>query len=1357
MQEADRQREAKAFHLEAEALEKALALLPARHPERAKLARRLAEVYRGSLWQFERARFWIQTIAEELRPTPEGIDALFDLADTLFNHGRTDEALKIYREILKRIVPPQPPYDVDNRAWKGWHGEELCKFPMGGDPLFPSDLAVAGKLGRLSQLVQARDWRGVRALLDQNLPLQWTVQQPAGTGPFISLRRWVRDALSALPAETAAALAVSYDPVLSELAAQEDRPLTEPRESVKGWRAIAAFRMTHPLAELERKADALTGDKLLEAGLPALASLYYGGARGFTGSAPPELLAREVFSRIEAGQTVGPETVPDVAVEVGGQRRSLREWTASWQPLPATAPAPSSSLDLGSAVVTRLPVIRAPLPLREWQLRWQAREVIEDDVPPFAEEFVPMIPAGSSRCLVVNMGDAIEVVDLVDGRLLWTFLPPEQNAMTFPSQKYEPDKAFIECARARTAVVAGDRVYCHLAWGHHDTYRHAGGLFALDRTDGRLLWSSLQLPELAETMIAGDPAVERGVVVALAWRPREALPLFFVVGLSAETGELLWMNHLYSGASVTTYDNHLLLDRPLAAGAPAIADGVAYLATGAGVVAAVDIMDGTTVWATTYPRIKSVNRSKWASRKAVSRPAGIVAVFEDTVLFAPADADAILAVDRAAGRVRYSQESADLKAIAASDGERAYIVEGTAIRAMRPGDGKTLWRRPLPVSGLVGLPTLGPRGLMCPSWEGLHVLDAASGEVREQRKWNRDEACSYLLDFGDRLAGTSRIGLNVLAAGKLDDTDPRWLSAEAPTGPVEVRVAARSDKWLRWGLPALDRGDFVLSDADPDHLLIRSELLQMRDMEPVPTLRWQRQSPLPWDCEAVFNSQWVAVWNVSDVYVMDAATGRAAWEDHPLGRMGRPISRVSLVDKQVRVHLGWKQGRVLSQTAPTIILFDGTATREIPPAEVPLLPGSPTVAKAPPGDVRYEFSGRRIRAVGADNGEQLWQTATLLDEVRLLTEMGGCVVALTQDRVFREGHDRGTCHLRVFDKSSGDKVKDIAFPKRYFHTVAERNGRLLLWDCAFLYCVKAPELAATGEGSMVIRQERADPDAIAALRMARDLEDPPPVKIATLAAGPCVNGDLAEWAAVEPLRLGDVMDWAPDFAHRSPNKGRLYGGRQDCAAEVRLGFFGNDLYAAIEVSDDSHVGQPGPGLWQSDSVTLLFGEAGGDRRDEVDPLMLTVAVVDGLPRFELGTAVSASAVSDPAGREAAEGPGPRRFVLPPVHAGLIVLPRATESIEIAARREDALGRTVYEFRVPRALFPYGPGFYWDLFINDNDGAGREGALQLASATWGIEETQIGGLRGVGERPGPLDQPDSRQKRRRAASATRPTQ
>ncbi|HPD29467.1 MAG TPA: PQQ-binding-like beta-propeller repeat protein [Phycisphaerae bacterium] len=1322
---ADRYHESQACHLEAEALEKALQMLPPRHAQRRELARRLAAVCRSGMGHYARAERWLQTLADELRPLPQGIDALFDLADAYFNHGRLNEALSVYREILKRIVPPEPPYDVDDRCWKAWRGEDLCESPLGSDPLFPSDASVSGQVFRISNLAPKGSWEDIRRLLDENLRLRLMIRPGQEAEVWTSLRAEARKAISRLPDDAMRRLVAAYERRLAELAGGND------------WRSAVEFRLSHPIPQLEGVLDAAIGDKLLDLGQPALASIYYGRAVQAAGqNAEPILLARELFSRIQSGETIPLDNVPEIRVGIGGQERTLRQWVEHWQPRISPAPLSKPVLDIGRGVMTRVPMLRATCPLLQWQARWRARNW--DDVYPYLDEFVPCIAAGSPRRLLINMGDAIEAVDLTDGRIVWSFLPPEENPMPQPGQEFQARDAYVMCGKSKTAVVNGGRVFCHLLWGHHDTPRDAGALFALRESDGAMIWSSLYVPQLAGIQFAADPAVYRGVVVAVAWRPRSVMPMFFVVGMSAETGEVLWLNHLYSGGSMVAYDNEQFLDLPTACGPPVIADGVAYLTTGAGVVAAVDVLDGTTLWATAYPRARAINREEWAVRMATSRPPGVVAVFRDVVLFAPVDAHLLLAVERSTGRIRYMHRSVDLRAIAAADAERAYVVEGTTVRAVRPADGRTVWETQLVTSGLVGLPTLADRGLLCPTWETLYLLDPANGGILAERDWDRAQACGYVRDFGDCMVGTSQVGIHIIADRRLDDTGDRWLSPEYEHEPPELNVRSRAGNWLRWAMPGMvNRGDFVLSDSDPSHFLCRSELLQMRDIDPVPTLQWERLSPLPWDGRVAFSPDWVAVWNIGEVYVLEAATGRSVWEDRPLVRLGRPISRVLILGKEVRVLLGAGKDR---GTVPLYVSFDGRSGRDIVPStgvdalwsERPdtgrrVIPDGPErLIEAHADGYRYEFRDNRLRAIDLWDTREQWGSPTIIDDVRFIAPLSGGVLALTQARL--EGHIRfrDMAHIQVFDRHDGERINAFRLFKRWQHQFEHCDDRVMIWDINFLYCVQPPIAAAHGGEQVTIRQSRPDPDAIAALRLARDLETPPQVSIGTLQRPPHVDAEFSEWSTVEPVELRDVMDWRPDFVHRSRWKSRFYGGGDDLSAKVRLAWAGDSLCIAADVTDDAHVTTACPGLWRFDSITLQISEGGSE---DVDPLMLTVGSVNGIVRLEMSSPVMMLAASDPPGTERHCEPGIRRFALSRPGAAGAGGPEATLYVEAAVQRDDFSRRTRYEIAMPRQLLRYGPESYWDLLINDNDGQGREGALQLASSIWSIEESQAACLRG----------------------------
>jgi len=308
------------------------------------------------------------------------------------------------------------------------------------------------------------------------------------------------------------------------------------------------------------------------------------------------------------------------------------------------------------------------------------------------------------------------------------------------------------------------------------------------------------------------------------------------------------------------------------------------------------------------------------------------------------------------------REDLDLRAIAAADSERAYLLRNTSVRAIRPADGETIWERTFPVTGLVGVPTLSDRGLWCPTWEALYLVDPASGDVITERSWGRREACSFIIDLGDRVAGASRLGLRLIgpklpetsatrypvsaAAGTetamsigtadavavsedIDaatrtgnpdndgegDTGPMSLSPESAAPAVTVTIPTRADSWLRWAMPTSDSGDAVLSWTDPGRFVTRSDLLRMWSFEPVPTLIWERLSPLPWRCAVEFDRDRVVVWDRGRIVVLDAGTGRTLWQDGmPAGPPEDANRRAALADG---VLITWGDHEVRCYSAAT--------------------------------------------------------------------------------------------------------------------------------------------------------------------------------------------------------------------------------------------------------------------------------------------------------------------------------------------------------------------------------------------------------------------------------------------------------
>jgi outer membrane protein assembly factor BamB len=722
---------------------------------------------------------------------------------------------------------------------------------------------VAGQVSRLLHLTESGSSLEAATLLESPIPLQALVEISENPEIRISARRWLEECLVGVSPRSLRPLEDYFRLRLESPGLNED------------WRALRDLRFRCPLPGLLPEIDTMIGDRFLDAGMPALASLHYWAARRSDGKTAEALLeAKYRYSSALAGTDVDGEVPGGLSVMVAGKEEALNDLVTEWSGSVLPAREAGSPVDFPNADMTRLPLASAPAVLFDWQLRWIARQ--GKHTFPFTDEFVPVRPSGSSRLVVANTGTSIEAFDPVTCHRLWEFTAPEENAMAF---SHQGERDHVECARTAEAVVSGDRVFCNLVWGHHDSERHAGATFALRAEDGSVLWSTTGAPELAGLAAAGEPAVRNGVVVTLAWNPFETVPVYYVAGLSAETGEVLWLTHLSSGSSLTVIEDREFLFRPFAAGAPAIKDGVAYINTGAGVIAAVSVIDGSIVWAQTYPRVEVVRDVPWTLRLAVSRPAGIVAPFDDVVLFAPLDCQYLIGVDPVSGEIRFMREDLDLRAISAADSERAYVLRNTSIRAVRPDDGETVWERTFPVSGIVGLPTLSERGLWCPAWEGLFLVDAASGDVESERSWERNDACGFILDLGERLVGASRLAVHTIGATLTVGDGGTRLSPESATSMVRVTVPTRADAWLRWALPTVDGGDAVMSRADDDRFVTRSDLLRMWSLRPVPSLVWERASPMPWRCAIEFDRDRVAVWDRGRVVVLDAGTGRTLWQD----------------------------------------------------------------------------------------------------------------------------------------------------------------------------------------------------------------------------------------------------------------------------------------------------------------------------------------------------------------------------------------------------------------------------------------------------------------------------------------------
>ncbi|MDF1564205.1 MAG: sugar-binding protein [Deltaproteobacteria bacterium] len=205
---------------------------------------------------------------------------------------------------------------------------------------------------------------------------------------------------------------------------------------------------------------------------------------------------------------------------------------------------------------------------------------------------------------------------------------------------------------------------------------------------------------------------------------------------------------------------------------------------------------------------------------------------------------------------------------------------------------------------------------------------------------------------------------------------------------------------------------------------------------------------------------------------------------------------------------------------------------------------------------------------------------------------------------------------------------------------------------------------------------------------ADELGDPPPRVVEVYrSAGHILDGDLGDLGAGGELALG-AGDW----------QGSGAPGAADLSATLRVRWLPDRLVFGLEVEDDRHVNERSPDtLWAGDSLQLAFdlGGNGGVGYDGVDDHELTFALGGAGPLGHRGT-----------------GPS-----------------QATDAWELAIERRGT--RTIYEIALLESALPglplaAGAEVAFSFLINEDDGAGREGWLELGP---GIGDGKVPGYFG----------------------------
>jgi len=381
------------------------------------------------------------------------------------------------------------------------------------------------------------------------------------------------------------------------------------------------------------------------------------------------------------------------------------------------------------------------------------------------------------------------------------------------------------------------------------------------------------------------------------------------------------------------------------------------------------------------------------------------------------------------------------------------------------------------------------------------------------------------------------------------------------------------------------------------------------------------------------------------------------------------------------------------------------------------------------GVVYYTVASRLV-AFDLAQQRSLWRSRTFVYRPRYVYATGPWVL-VALERTTEAGTQ---ARVQAVDRRTGRFVRSVPCLARCLHKVNAHRGQMYASDYTYLYAFGPPAAAGkarTGRAAPAVE----DPDAIAACKLAADVEHPEAGTIALSSVQPAIDGDLDDWSGTKWVRLVGAWCWQPDHVHLSRAKPRGAPRPADCSAWLAAAEDDQAVYLAVRVQDDRHVARTGGGLWRFDSVHVRF--LPGDATRPVGAVAFTFALVDGMACVQYGPIAAPRDVLP----DVRLWPAAAREVFEKGLAGWIrrYKDRAARTpleanVAVGIRRDALLRRTTYEIRIPRALLP-APGapspvelpgaerswsWLWDIAISDNDGHGREGALELGSGMLGLE-------------------------------------
>lgn len=674
---------------------------------------------------------------------------------------RTDHRRSAFALIAVLVATLRPGESAGQRLRLWGPGRPSATSPSEQGAIIPASQEAESLMGRAREAIQREDWKLAVDSLQRIVDLPGEHVLQAGAGRYESARMQAHRQIAALPVAGLQAYRTLNDgeaaALLEKARRQHDEALLRnivDRLLLTGSGDDASVTLAEWLmdegrfseaASLLRRVRLIYPDSDLPAWLvPCRLSACFAAmgqcqraeemlreaAVADAASTPPEETVRQIQLYIARRNERRPPEIASSWPMTGGNllrngrqhpvEPSLVDQHCSIFPLPVPEPREGFATIDQAAVRTRFVPGRQMVTNGDLLITKAAREVIAIDPdsltevwrseppPDFGEpvagdqetEQIVVLPAGSSELrspqAVLAMSTSANADVVIADDTVVTITYPESAFPQLPSLQTSTSGELLLLRRFGPSR----------SWPNRVT--------ACSIKDGSLLWQS-DIGGLtgATTAPAGEtvcqflaaPIPSCGVLVA----PCQVNNDLYLVALDPTSGKRAW--HVYVCGTGPQGPANAFSTLPLT-----IADHVAFVVTGQGVVVAMDIAGRSVLWTVRYPQAE-LHEPPWTSEPPVA--------VGDVLLVAPPDAGHLLCLDRATGDIRWQVERGDGIQLLGADGTHAWIVSSD-LRMIDALTGKPVWTRSC--RPLTGRGTLAGDRLYLPTIEGLIAVDAATGE-----------------------------------------------------------------------------------------------------------------------------------------------------------------------------------------------------------------------------------------------------------------------------------------------------------------------------------------------------------------------------------------------------------------------------------------------------------------------------------------------------------------------------------------------------------------------------------------------------------------------------------------------------